>query len=395
MNKTADKSCPSCGSTELFSFYEVGNVPVHSVLNMQTREMAVNYPKGDISLGFCGECGFITNVDFDSHKVQYSGNCEESQGFSPTFNAFAHRLAIRLIERYDLHNKDIIEIGCGKGEFLTQLCELGNNRGLGFDPAYVDGRLESEALERVTFIKDYYTEKYAGHKADFICCKMTLEHIQDIAEFIGRIRHSIAQRSGTIVFFQVPDVTRILRDCAFEDIYYEHCSYFSPGSLARLFRKCGFNVLRLEADYDGQYLMIEAKPANGGFPTHLPQENDLEKLRDSVGSFHEKLGKKLSLWKKQLHNFNVKNRRVVLWGAGSKGVAFLTTLKIHKDIKYVVDINPYRQGTYMAGTGQEIVSPDFLKKYLPDIVIIMNSVYRDEIKRNLGSMGLAPGLLTL
>jgi len=33
----------------------------------------------------------------------------------------------------------------------------------------------------------------------------------------------------------------------------------------------------------------------------------------------------------------------------------------------VVDINPFREGKYMAGTGQEIVSPAFLKRYKPDL----------------------------
>ena len=29
------------------------------------------------------------------------------------------------------------------------------------------------------------------------------------------------------MFFQVPDMSRVLRDLAFWDIYYEHCSYFT------------------------------------------------------------------------------------------------------------------------------------------------------------------------
>ena len=82
--------------------------------------------------------------------------------------------------------------------------------------------------ERVTFVKDFYSEKYSAYKADFVCCKMTLEHIHQTGEFIGTVRRSIGDVSDTVVFFQIPEVTRILRDCAFEDIYYEHCSYFSP-----------------------------------------------------------------------------------------------------------------------------------------------------------------------
>jgi len=231
-----DHICPSCFSKGMRGFHELEKVPVHSVLNMRTRETALTYPRGDISLGFCQDCGFISNVAFNAAMLEYSSNCEESQGFSLTFNAFARRLATYLINKYDLYNKNILEIGCGKGEFLTLLSELGENRGIGFDPAYVDGRNRSKARHQVTFIKDFYSEKYASYESDLVCCRMTLEHIHDTANFVSMVRRSIGNRTNTLLFFQVPDVTRILRDCAFEDIYYEHCSYFSPGSLARLFR---------------------------------------------------------------------------------------------------------------------------------------------------------------
>src|SRR5690606_37470610 len=129
-----------------------------------------------------------------------------------------------------------------------------------FDPAFVPERLETSGRQRIEFGQDFYSEKYAHEKADFVCSKMTLEHIWDTGEFIGGVRTAIGN-NDSYVFFQVPEVTRILRDCAFEDIYYEHCSYFSPGSLARLFRRTQFNVLTVSTEYDGQYLTIEAKPA--------------------------------------------------------------------------------------------------------------------------------------
>ena len=106
------------------------------------------------------------------------------------------------------------------------LCELGNNSGVGFDPAYVEGRLQGEAVSRIEFILDFYTEKYVSYQADLYCCKMTLEHIEAPLEFMRTVRKAIGDNSESIVFFQIPNVLRILEDCAFEDIYYEHCSYF-------------------------------------------------------------------------------------------------------------------------------------------------------------------------
>ena len=178
----------------------------------------------------------------------------------PTFREFHHRLASRLIKQHDLHQKKIIEIGGGKGEFLTLLCELGDNEGIGFDPAYVSERDQSSVRGKINFIKDFYSEKYAHYQSDFICCKMTLEHIHQTGDFVKMVRRSIGEQAETTVFFQVPDTSRILKDLAFWDMYYEHCSYFTLGSLARLFRDCDFEVIDLWKDYDDQYLMIEARP---------------------------------------------------------------------------------------------------------------------------------------
>jgi len=187
---------------------------VHSMLLIPTKDEAINYPKGDISLAFCRSCGFISNVAFDPQLNEYSSRYEETQRFSPTFNVFHRNLAIHLIERYNLYNKDIIEIGCGKGDFLSLLCELGKNRGVGFDPAYVSERSQAGGKD-ITFIQDFYSDRYLNYQGDFICCKMTLEHIQQTADFISMVRQSIKDKSNTIVFFQVPDASRILRELAF------------------------------------------------------------------------------------------------------------------------------------------------------------------------------------
>jgi SAM-dependent methyltransferase len=376
-------------------FYEQRQVPVHSCLIMPTRQEAIEYPKGDIVLGFCRNCGFIANVEFDPRMHEYSPRYEETQGFSPTFNAFHRALATRLIEQYDLYHKDLIEIGCGKGEFLTMLCELGENRGVGFDPAYISERNASEAKNRITFINDFYSEKYATYQADFVCCKMTLEHIQCTGSFICTLRRAIGDSSGTLVFFQVPDVRRILRELAFWDIYYEHCSYFSLGSLARVFRQSGFGIIDLTKDYNDQYLMITAKPGNGKDRVCFDQENDLTELAQEVTYFSQNCQSKLNIWKYTLQELKRYGRRAVLWGGGSKGVAFLTTLNIQHEIEYVVDINPYKQGRYVAGTGQKIVAPIFLQEYKPDVVIVMNPIYCAEIRQALNRMGLVTELMAV
>lgn len=395
--RSVDHVCPACRSIGMSVFYEVKNVPVNSVLLVMNREEALNFQTGDIALAVCPACGFISNIAFDEALTQYTARYEATQGYSPTFNKFHEALARDLIERYDLHGKDIIEIGCDKGDFITMLCEMSDNRGIGFDPAYVPGRHPSSAADRLTFIPDFYSEKYTDYAADFICCKMTLEHIPDVGDFIDTVRRSIGDKPDTVVFFQIPNGRYVLCDVAFWDIYYEHCSYFTKGSLARLFRANGFEVKDLWTVYDDQYLMIEARPAEAApSPTSLPEEETPAETLGMVDFFVEHYEAKRDNWRAELGRMRAAGQKVVLWGGGSKGVAFLTTLdQTLADIGYAVDINPIKTGTFMAGTGQEIVAPSFLKEYRPDAVIIMNPVYREEITRDLAAMGLSPEIRTL
>jgi len=386
--------CPNCGAKGLSLFYEVENVPVHSCLMLSSKEEALEFPAGDVRLGLCNRCGFIANTEFDAKWSAYAPNYEDQQSFSPTFNRFAKELAQQLIDKYDLHNKSIVEIGCSKGDFLHLLCEMGNNTGVGIDPSAVPGRVSSSAAERITLIQDYYSEKYSEYVGDFICCRHTLEHIQPTEDFVKTVRRSIGDRN-TAVVFEIPDTVRVLKETAFEDIYYEHCSYFTPGSLARLFRRCGFEVTDLYRAYGDQYLLIEARPVAAQSEVMHPLEDSASDIAADVQTFFNAIGGDLERWRSRLQTAQTENKKVVVWGSGSKCVAFLTTLDTIDKIQYVVDINPHRHGKFIPGVGKEIMSPQFLKTYRPDTVIVMNEIYMDEIGAMLSEMGLSPEMVAL
>jgi len=388
--------CPACDGGTLESFYRVDQVPVNSCILMTSRDEALAYPKGDIDLCFCHDCGFVFNARFDEWLIEYSGRYEETQGYSETFNKFQRRLAEDLIARHDLHGKEILEIGCGKGEFLTLICELGENRGTGFDPSYVKERSRAQDSSRTTFVTDFYSEHYKHYAADLLCCKMTLEHIPQVAQFLSTVRAAIGARTGTMVFFQIPEASIILEDCRFWDIYYEHCSYFGRESLARLFTVCGFTVTDTWVDYDDQYLMIEALSADTAATRGLAAGADSPSVSEAaLRHFIQAAPGRIGQWRDFVSAQHAQGKRIVLWGSGSKAVSFLTTLGIGDEIDAAVDINPNRQGMFMPGTGHPIIAPEVLTERAPDVVIIMNPVYRKEISEQLASMGLGPEIRTL
>jgi SAM-dependent methyltransferase len=395
MFERSELSCPNCDSKGLSVFYTVNDIPVHSCLLMSSREQAVEYPTGRLELSFCPACGFVCNTVFDPATNSYSAQYEETQGFSACFSAFAKSLAERVIDKYDIRNKTVLEIGCGKGEFLALMCQLGNNKGIGFDPAYVPSRNPAADISQIKFIQDLYSEKYADLKADVICCRHTLEHIGPTKDFMQTLRRTIGDRKGTLLFFELPDVMRVLNEGAFWDIYYEHCTYFTAGSLARLFRQSGFDIDDLYLDYDGQYLITTAYPADGPTSSVLDREDDLGLLTEAFRQFPGKCAGRIAYWRDMIRNFADEGQKVVIWGSGSKGVAFLTTLKIGELIEYVVDINPYRHGKYMPGSGHQIVSPKFMADYRPDKVIVMNPIYCEEIQHDLDRLNVKAGLLAV
>ncbi len=290
-------------------------------------------------------------------------------------------MAAYLIDRYDLHGKTIIEIGCGKGDYLRLLCKLGENRGIGFDPTYIPEQKEIKATkERITFIQNLYSPKYAHYQADFICCRHVLEHIPSPRKFLNGVRNSIDERTKTPLFFEVPNVLYTLRDMGIWDLIYEHCSYFSSYSLSYLFTLCGFNVCKVKETYGGQYLCLEAQPYGKTEEMEHTFACDIGNLKSDVLKFAEKYRLKIKGWRDRFRQIQKEGKKFVVWGAGSKGVSFLNILESQEAIRYVVDINTRKQGKYIAGTGQLIVPPNSLREIEPEVIIIMNPIYKDEIQ---------------
>jgi len=386
-------NCPGCQSEKTEDFFIMKNAPVQSLVTIKNKEEALSIAKKDISLSFCHGCGFIFNSSFDTSIDHYTHGYEDQQGFSPTFRKFITEVTNRFIEKHDVKNKDIIEIGCGKGDFIALITELGNNRGVGIDPAFVEERREPDPSLR--FIKEFFSEKHRNLPKDVITCRHTLEHIHGTGEFMETIRNSIKkEEEKVILFFEVPSIVRILKIQAFWDIFYEHCSYFSPGSLGRLFRLKGFEVLDMYLEYDNQYLFIEARPGQNQIKSNQLEES-VEDLWELTRDFTKNLSQNLLKWRLLLEQYKKEGKKVVVWGGGSKSVGFLTHFDNIGLIDHVIDINPHMSGNFIPGIGIQYKQPEFLKNYRPDVVIIMNGVYEKEIGKMLSDLDLYPTLHAL
>lgn len=387
--------CPACGHDGLDEFYRIDNVPVHSCLMLNTRQEAEDFPKGDVRLALCDGCGFIFNLVFDTKWSAYAPNYEDQQSFSPTFNSFAGTLAKELVHRHNLFDKNIIEVGCSKGDFLALLCEFGRCHGVGIDPSAVAGRVESPAMKNIRFINEYYNEEHIEIPADFICCRHTLEHIQPVYKFMSLLKNAASTGTKKTVMVEIPDMKRVLETCAFEDIYYEHCSYFTPGTYARLFRNVGFDISDLRLEYDDQYLIAELGIGDSSVSKEYPIEESVAETKLMVAKFKNRFEEKCAYWTQYFSRMEAENRKVAIWGSGSKCVSFLTTLGLIEKVDVIVDINPNRQGKFAPGLSNQIKSPKELVNLNVSNIIIMNSIYKEEIQRELTTLGCEAEIVTL
>jgi hypothetical protein len=381
--------CPVCETPGVLPFLHFKQIPIHCNLLWPTPEAAQGAPRGDISLGFCAHCGYISNLCFDAGLTQHGRRYDRALYFSPCFQQYANSLARKLVERYELTGKDAIEIGSGKGEFLAMLCKLGANRGTGFDPDYTPPA--RRPVKGVTFIQDSFSERYAHYRADIICCRFFLERVPQPANFMAQIRRAIGSRQTTAVFFEVPNVLFTLRQVAIWDFSYEHYSYFSPRSLVHLFSRAGFSLVALEESFGGRFLTIEALPEANGLGLINDDDEEQDRLVEGLEAFAGQYWQKIAIWQQRLQRMAARKQRAVVWGTGRRVGTFLNALQAGNSlIKYAVDENPARIDQYVAGTAQRIVPPEFLKEYRPQTIIALNSNQRNQIRQQCRALGLTP-----
>lgn len=387
--------CPICESSDLEVFLEIESAPVHVGVVWESAKAAAECPRGEIRLAFCSHCGLIYNVAFDPDLVDYSLKYDNTLGFSPRFQKFERDLAGRLIDRYDVRGRDVIELGAGSGRFLGLICELGENRGTGFDPSHDLAHPDPLLGDRAKVLRDYYGSAEADRVVDLVCCRHMLEHLDEPGELLRVLRENLRSRPEAIVYFEVPNAHLALREKSIWDVIYEHTSYYVPSALEYAFRNAGFEVLDVHECFSGQFAAVEARIDPNWKGERELEANGDEEVVELVKGYAEEFRRMLDTWGERLAEFQRTGKSVVLWGGGAKAVSFASFVDNAGSIQRVVDINPGKQGSFLGGGGQPIVAPEDLVGDPPDVIVVMNAVYVAEIKDTLRELGLAPELLTV
>ncbi|MGD0644273.1 MAG: class I SAM-dependent methyltransferase [Candidatus Bathyarchaeia archaeon] len=391
-------NCALCGSSDLRIFYTAKNVPASCNRLWKNKDDALNCPKGDIKLAFCRSCTFISNIAIEPEKNQYDSGYDNSLFYSAHFQEFARKLTSKLVEQYGLYNKNIVEIGGGKVDFLSSLKELGKNCAFRFNPFYP--KFESsnqEANSPLSSITRSFPFLDEGKKVDFVFSYHELEHMNNPKILLKYLWMLLDKSTSPHVFFSVPNALKAFEEGDYSDIIYEHVSYFTIPSLHFLFSLCGFEISSVQETRGEIFdsIHVDATRKQGKMPNLNPiSELAIRQIDQIIQKFYAKTLENIRKRSQQLTKLLDKGNRIVIWGAGARGVTFLNILKDQR-IKYAVDINPHKHGMYVPGTGQKIVVPEFLLDYRPDFIILANPAYKKEIELLVDSLGIVARYLLI
>lgn len=372
--------CPVCGQGKLEPLLSLSGVPIMSTAFHPDRDTALAAPRGDLDLAVCRTCSLVWNTAFDPAVVDYTPDYENSQHFSPAFRDYVTSLARRLDARHGLRGRVIVEIGCGKGEFLAMLTKTARAHGLGFDPTF-DGEVTDE---RIRVIRGYYDEHTAADvDAALVMARHVVEHLADPVTFLADVRRASGDLSAH--YYEVPNAEHVFTDLGMWDLIYQHVGYFTRPALDMTLRMSGYRVLSLDRAFHGQFLGIDAVAATPeDRNVDPPDQRDVAPVVDRITGFVPRFRERLAGWNEHIPSGN---GDVVLWGAGAKGVTFLNLLDDADAVGHVVDVNPRKAGRHVPGTGHRIESPAALAGRRLRTVYIANPAYQHEIRVHLQELG--------
>lgn len=337
--------------------FHVMELPVLQNKMFLSEEAARSCTRGDVTLVQDMDTGLVYNATFNPQLLEYDSDYQNEQACSGVFQQHLETVTA-IIQQY-FEGQSLIEVGCGKGYFLEHLQRAGYYV-TGIDPAY-DGT--NPAVIKARF------ELGLGLSAEGIVLRHVLEHIPDPLKFLADI--SEANGGKGTVYIEVPCFDWICRHRAWFDIFYEHVNYFRLNNFLQIFG----TIHEAGHVFGGQYLYVVAELASLRRPC-MDEDSMVNFPIDFLGDI------------KHFTMLPKAGKRRAIWGGASKGVIFaLYMRRAGVDIDMVIDINPAKQGKYLAATGLRVASPaEALQTLKPgDDVFIMNPNYLEEIVAQSGN----------
>lgn len=340
--------CTICGSSDVYQIMRLNGSPLLQAVLYDSEEDVDRQEQIDISFHYCKECHFAFNPDFKADAVVYDTRYNNNQMCSNHYKEYLDALSATLVTSFALTPETrVLEIGCGNAYFLHLLKKrAGLKTAVGYDPAYA-GQYDMDAH----VVREMF--KASSETFDFIVFRHCFESIPNIGEVLGQLRSALAP--GGRIFIETVNLDYML-NAQDPTIFCHEChSYYSLKAIGLALERVGLRVTHGLPLFGGQYCGVIAQQST--------PPADLTRNLDTV--------------KRHI----MRSERPVVWGISGRAVNLLNHLGLDKSIvRYAVDIDPSKQGRYIAFTKQLVISPQQAVEYNPDLVLVMNRNYLAEIQ---------------
>lgn len=387
-------NCRFCDQKLTNEFVDLGfSPPSNSFLKKEDlNKPEVFYP---LRIMVCDKCFLVQIDEFAKHDDIFNKDYVYFSSFSTSWLNHAEKYTDMMTNRFGFNeNSKVVEIASNDGYLLQYFYKKGIQV-LGVEPT---SNTAAFAISKgIDTVVDFFGKKLAQDlvdkniKADLILGNNVLAHVPDINDFVGGL--PILLKDSGVITFEFPHLLKLIKENQFDTIYHEHFSYLSFFSVKKIFEANGLEIFDVEeVETHGGSLRIFAKKMHQNFyeisqnVQHiLNSEKDfgLQEL-DVYKSFQVKSEKVKNDFLTFLLDANLKNKKVVAYGAAAKGVTLLNFCGVRKDlINFVVDASPHKRDKFLPGIHIPVVSEDQLKEYKPDYVIILPWNLKNEIQEQL------------
>jgi len=306
----------------------------------------------------CSGCGL---VQLSNKPVPYYKEVIRAAGFSEEMKDFRRKQFSRFVKKFLLKGKKIIEIGCGRGEYLSIMGQSGAEvYGLEYSKESVKQCVKNGFNVSKGFIESS-TDRLNDAPFDAFFILNFLEHLPDPNSTLRGIYNNLADDAVGLV--EVPNFDMILQNKLFSEFITDHLFYFTKETLNATLGLNGFKIIGCNEVWHDYIISAVVR----------------KRLKLDLSHFYKHQVKLKTEIEGYIRRF--KDKKVAIWGAGHQALAIISLINLTDKIKYVVDSAPFKQGKYTPATHVRIVSPDTLVSDPVDAVIVIAASYSDEVAR--------------
>ena len=324
--------------------------------NFSTRKDEALNQKQDLKIGQCEACGLVQLIDFI--PVPYYKKVIRSSSVSLPMREFRNQQFQSFSERYNLRDKNYLELGCGYGEYLEIMAHyIKNTKGIEFSSDGVKKCIEKSLNVEKAYLDEAYTLNSA--KFDSFGIFNFLEHIPNPVDYLKNISSILS--SDAIGIVEVPNFDVMQSEHVYCDFSTEHIAYYDRNTLRTTLALSGFDVIEIKDVWHGDILSATVKKRRQFMP--LEYQSMLEKQKDIL----------------QEITSDYEENEIVVWGAGHQSLTSIKQLKIESKVQAIVDSAPAKQMKYSPASGIPIYPPNWLKTKNVKLLLINASSYSDEV----------------